>query len=216
MFFPLHPGWLQDCSDALAALTDLIPWLSFASEGSRESLLCHAQVCILKDEAELIQAPEKPVGRRYSNHLRETGSHSKDLHQELYLGIAQGEEHPLATPTGFSCENQGWTCPCIRNAATCLLQVPTPIGEHRSTSIPQSLSPVCRSQGLWIYGTAPHEAADVGEHAHLYLYSRGAGCPSGLIRDKFTRVHSMTQGTSLLAYYRPAKCIGRLPHIKAT
>lgn len=137
MFFPLHPGWLQDCSDALAALTDLIPRLSSASEGSRESLLCHARVCILKDEAELIQAPKKPVGRRYSNHLRETGSHRKDLHQELYFGVARGEEHPLATPTGFSCESQEWTCPCIRNAATCLLQVLTPIGEHRSTSIPK-------------------------------------------------------------------------------
>lgn len=105
MFFPLHPGWLQDCSDALAALTDLIPQLSSASEGSRRSLLCHAQVCILKDEAELIRAPKKPVGRGYSNHLGETGSHKKDPQWRLYLGVAQGEEHPLATPTGFSCEN---------------------------------------------------------------------------------------------------------------
>lgn len=210
MFFPLHPGWLQDCSDALAALTDLIPQLSSASEGSRESLLCHAQVCILKDEAELIRAPKKPVGQGYSNQLHETGSHKKDLHRRLYLGVAQGEEHLLATPTGFSCENQGWSCPCVRS----LLQVPTRSGSSRASPNPQPRLQV--TGGLWIYGTAPHEAADVGEHAHLYLYSRGAGCQSGLIRDKFTRAHSMTQGTSLLAYYRPAKCIGRLPHIKAT
>lgn len=101
MFFLLHPGWLQDCSDALAALTDLLPLLSFASKGSWKSLLRHAQVCILKGEAELIRAPKKPVGRGYSNHLRETGSREKDLHPRPYLGVAWGEEHPLARPTGF-------------------------------------------------------------------------------------------------------------------
>lgn len=86
-----------------------------------------------------------------------------------------------------------------------------PAGTH-----PKPSAQTAGHGGLGIYGTGPHEAADAGEHAHLYLYSRGAGCQSGLIRDKFTRAHSMTQGTSLLAYYRPAKCIGRLLHIKAT
>lgn len=114
MFFLLHPGWLQDCSDALAALTDLLPLLSFASKGSWKSLLRHAQVCILKGEAELIRAPKKPVGRGYSNHLRETGSHKKDLHPRPYLGVARGEEHSLATPTGFSRANARMELPSRR------------------------------------------------------------------------------------------------------
>lgn len=148
MFFPLHPGWLQDCSDALAALTDLLPWLSSASEGSRESLLCHAQVCILKDEAELIRAPKKPVGRGYSNHLHQTGSHKKDLHRRLYLGVAQGEEHPLATPTGFSCENTRMELPLCQES--CHLP---PAGTHPDRGAqehkhPQTLSPDCRSRGV--------------------------------------------------------------------
>lgn len=219
MFFLLHPGWLQDCSDALAALTDLLPLLSFASKGSWKSLLRHAQVCILKGEAELIWAPKKPVGRGYSNHLRETGSHEKHLHPRPYLGVARGEEHPLATPTGFSRANARMELPSRRRPASrralpsqrALLTV-----ERRSQSIPKPSAQTPGHRGSWIYGTAPRETADVGEHAHLYLYSGGAGCQSGLIRDKFTRAHSVTQGTSLLAYYRPAKYIGRLLHIKAT
>lgn len=148
MFFPLHPGWLQDCSDALAALTDLIPQLSSPSEGNRESLLCHAQVCILKGEAELIRAPKKPVGRRYSNHLHETGSHKKDLHRKLYLGVAQGEEHPLATATGFSCENARIELPLCQEH--CHLP---PAGTHPNQGAeehkhPQTLSPDCRSRGV--------------------------------------------------------------------
>lgn len=145
MFFPLHPGWLQDCSDALAALTDLIPQLSSASEGSRRSLLCHAQVCILKDEAELIRAPKKPVGRGYSNHLGETGSHKKDPQWRLYLGVAQRENTLLQHQQDFHVKTQGWSCPGVRSAATCLLQVPTLTGEHEH---PQTLSPDCRSRGV--------------------------------------------------------------------
>jgi len=88
--------------------------------------------------------------------------------------------------------------------------------EHGSESIPKASAQTPGHRGPWIYGTAPHETADVGECAHLHLYSRGAGCQSGLIRDKFTRAHSVTPGTSLLACHRPAERIGRLPHMKAT
>lgn len=220
MFFLLHPGWLQDCSDAPAALTDLLPLLSSASKGGGKSLLRHARVCILKGEAELIQAPKKPVGRGYSHRLHGTGSHKKDLHRRPYLAAAHGEEHPLASLRDFRVKMHGWSCPsawrchpasCRDPSRPALLTV-----ERRSKSIPEPSAQTPGHRGSWIYGTAPHETADVGERAHLYLYSRGAGCQSGLIRDKFTRAHSMTQGTSLLAYYRPAKYIGRLLHIKAT
>ena len=125
----------------------------------------------------------------------------------------------LQHPTGFSCENARMELPFRQQHCH-----PRPAGihpgelrmEHRSKSIPKPSAQTPGHRGSWIYGTAPHETADVGERAHLYLYSRGAGCQSGLIRDKFTRAHSMTQGTLLLAYYRPAKYIGRLLHIKAT
>lgn len=172
MFFPLHPGWLQDCSDALAALTDLIPQLSSASEGSRESLLCHAQVCILKDEAELIRAPKKPVGQGYSNQLHETGSHKKDLHRRLYLGVAQGEEHPLATPTGFSCEKRGWSCPCVRSAAPASCRDPPDRGapEHKH---PQTLSPDCRSRGGCGFMAQLLTKQQMLESMHICIFTAG-------------------------------------------